>query len=113
MKQILGTIKPARLEAVEQALHELDHLPGFTLFNGQGHARGTGSNHSYSASEWNPDAHDCIVLMMYCDDAHADEIVNAIKTAAYTGNTGDGIIAVSDVDTIVRIRTGELDDNAV
>jgi nitrogen regulatory protein P-II 1 len=113
MKQILGIIKPARLEAVEQALHGLDHLPGFTLFNGQGHARGTGSHHAYAATEWNPDAHDCIVLMMYCDDAHAEGIVAAIKTAAHTGNPGDGLIAVSDVDTLVRIRTGEHDDDAV
>ena len=113
MKQILATIKPHRLEQVEQALHRLAHFPGFTIFPVQGHARGTGPHHAYAATEWNPDAQQSLVLMMYCDNAQASEAVEAIRLAAYTGNPGDGVIAVSDVDSIVRIRTGERDDEAV
>lgn len=112
MKQIVGIIKPIRLEAVEQALHEIEHFPGFTLFSGKGNGRGSGIHHAYAATEWAP-ARDCNVLIIYCADMHADDIVEAIKKAAYTGNPADGIIAVSAVDTIVRIRTGELNDDAV
>lgn len=112
MKQIVGVIKPIRLEAVEQALHEIDHFPGFTLLYGKGNGRGSGIHHAYAATEWAP-AHDCNILIIYCDDAIADSIIETIKKAAYTGNPADGIISVSNVDTIVRIRTGELNNDAV
>lgn len=113
MKQILAIIKPHRLEPVEQALHRLDHFPGFTLFPAHGHPRGTGPNHAYAATEWNPDMHEGLVLMMYCADDLAAPIVEAIRLAGHTGNPGDGIIAVSNVESLVRIRTGELGDDAV
>jgi len=112
MKQIVAVIKPARLEAVEQALHELGQFPGFTFWSGRGNGRGTGDRHAYAATDWSPD-HDCNILMIYCADAQAAELTDAIRTAAYTGKPADGIIAVSDIDTIVRIRTGEIDDYAV
>jgi nitrogen regulatory protein P-II 1 len=112
MKQIVSVIKPARLEAVQQALQELEQFPGFTFWSGRGNGRGTGNHHAYAAADWSPD-HDCNILMIYCSDAQAGQITDAIKRAAYTGNPADGIIAVSDVDNIVRIRTGELGDYAV
>ncbi|BDT59207.1 nitrogen regulatory protein P-II 1 [Massilia varians] len=112
MKQIVGIIKPFRLEAVEQALHAIDHFPGFTLLNGKGHGRGSGIHHSYAPTEWAP-ARDCNLLIIYCSDTQADEIVETIKKAAYTGNPSDGVIAVCNVETILRIRTGEQNDDAV
>jgi len=113
MKQILAIIKTHRLEHVEQALHRLDRFPGFTLFETHGHPRGAGPHHAYAATEWNPDVHESLVLMMYCDDALVRPVTEAIRLAAHTGNPGDGMIAVSDVESIVRIRTGERDDAAV
>jgi nitrogen regulatory protein P-II 1 len=113
MKQIIAIIKPHRLERVEQALHRLEHFPGFTFFQSHGQARGSGSHHAYAATEWNPDAHDSLVLLMYCDDVLTPQVVEAIRLAAHTGNPGDGMIAVSDLENIVRIRTGERDDDAV
>ena len=112
MKQIVGVIKPIRFEAVEQALHEIDHFPGFTLLSGKGSGRGSGVHHAYAPTEWAP-ARDCNLLIIYCNDAQADEIVEAIKTAAYTVNPSDGLITVCNVDTILRIRTGEQNDDAV
>jgi len=112
MKQIVSVIKPARLEAVQQALHELEQFPGLTFWSGQGNGRGTGNRHAYAATDCFPD-HDCNILMIYCADAQAVQITDAIRKAAYTGKPADGIIAVSDVDTISRIRTGEVDDHAV
>jgi nitrogen regulatory protein P-II 1 len=113
MKQITAIIQPQRLEAVEQALYRLRHLPGFTLMPARGHARGHGPLHLFTADEWNPDWHPHIVLLMYCPDDLMQEAFEAIQTSAYTGNSGDGLIAVSAIEDVVRIRTGERGDAAL
>ncbi|MBI1772297.1 MAG: P-II family nitrogen regulator [Burkholderiales bacterium] len=113
MKQIIAMIQAHRLEKVENALHQLPHLPGFTLFHAHGHPRGKGPQHGFIATEWNPDAHDCVVLMMFCTDEQMQVLIDTIRLAAHTGHAGDGLIAVSNVDSLVRIRTGERDDAAV
>ncbi|MFC7287412.1 transcriptional regulator [Herminiimonas sp. KBW02] len=107
MKQIIAIIQPHRLDAVEHALQSLSHLPGFTLFQVRGHARGRGIGHLFAADEWNPDMHEHTALLMFCSDDIAQEVVEAIRSASHTGNTGDGLIAVSTVDDIVRIQSGE------
>jgi nitrogen regulatory protein P-II 1 len=58
MKQITAIVQPHRLERIEQALHGLAHLPGFTVFPAHGHPRGQGPHHAFAPTEWNPDAHD-------------------------------------------------------
>ncbi len=113
MKQITAVIRPHRLEAVEQALHALPHLPGFTLFQARGHSRGHGQNHHFVADDWNPDAHDCLVLMIFCADDAASAAVDAIHRAAHTGAPGDGIVAVAELADALRIRTGERGDAAL
>ncbi|VTU31279.1 Nitrogen regulatory protein P-II [Variovorax sp. SRS16] len=113
MKQITAVIRPHRLEAVEAALHELPHLPGFTLFPSQGHPRGHGHDHHFANDEWKPDSHQQTVLMVFCADADAQSIVEAIANAAYTGHNGDGIVGVSELTDVVRIRTGERGDAAL
>ncbi|MGX6564751.1 P-II family nitrogen regulator [Cupriavidus necator] len=113
MKQVIVVLPPHRLESVEAALHEVDHLPGFTLFHARGHPRGTGQHHAFTGSEWNPDAHDQVVLLIFCADEHLEGIVGTIRAAAYTGNRHDGLIAISDLEDILRIRTGERGDAAV
>ncbi len=113
MKQIIAIVQPHRLENIEQALHGLEHLPGFTIFPARGHPRGQGPHHAFAATEWNPDAHDRLVLMMFCADEHAQTVVEAIRAAAYTGNPGDGLIAVSELADVLRIRSGERGDAAL
>lgn len=113
MKQIIALVQPHRLDKIEASLHQLSHLPGFTLFPAQGHPRGHGVQHIFADDEWNPDMHDRLVLMMFCPDDLAADAVEAIRAAAYTGNPGDGLIAVSDIQDVLRIRTGERGDAAV
>lgn len=113
MKQIFAVIQPRRVDAVEKALEGLSHLPGFTLFPARGHARGHGALHHFIGDEWNPDRHDRIVLLMFCPNDIADAAVESIRVAAHTGNPGDGLIAVSDIEGIVRIRTNERGDAAL
>lgn len=113
MKQITAIIRPHRLEAVENALHALPHLPGFTIFPARGHPRGHGHDHGFVADEWNPDAHNALVLLMFCPDDAAAGIVAAIEQAAHTGQPGDGLVAVSELTDVLRIRSGERGDAAL
>ena len=113
MKQIIAIIRPHRLEAVEQALHALPHLPGFTVFPARGHPRGHGENHRFLADEWDPDRHGSLVLIAFCADDHAPAIVAAIEGAARTGVPGDGIVVVTELADALRIRTGERGDAAL
>jgi len=113
MKQITAIIRPHRLEAIEEALHALPHLPGFTVFPAQGHPRGHGQGHRFLVDEWNPDAHTALVLMVFCTDADAAGIVDAIHRAARTGKPGDGLVAVAELDDVLRLRTGERGDAAL
>lgn len=113
MKQIIAIVQPHRLENIEQALYGLENLPGFTIFPARGHPRGRGSQHAFAPTEWNPDAHDRLVLMMFCADELAQKVVEAIRAATYTGNPGDGLIAVSELEDVLRIRSGERGDAAL
>lgn len=113
MKQITAIIQPHRLDAVEEALHHLSHLPGFTSFPALGHPRGHGTQHAFAGDEWKPDMHKRLVLLMFCADDLAVAAVDAIRAAAYTGNPGDGLIAVADIQDAVRIRSGERGDAAL
>lgn len=113
MRQITAVIRPHRLDAVEAALHELPHLPGFTVFPALGHPRGHGHDHHFADDEWKPDSHQQLVLLVFCADADAAGIAGAIASAARTGNSGDGIVGVAEVVDVVRIRTGERADAAL
>ncbi len=66
-----------------------------------------------TACKWNPDAHERLVLLMFCADEHAQTVVEAIRAAAGTGNPGDGLIAVSELADVLRIRSGERGDAAL
>lgn len=107
MKQITAIFQPHRLEQIEQALHALPHLPGFTIHSARGHARGHGVDHRHTSDEWAPDSHNKLVLLVYCSDEQMPALVAAICQAARTGVSGDGVVAVSELVDFVRIRTGE------
>jgi nitrogen regulatory protein P-II 1 len=113
MKQIIAIVQPHRLDTIEQALHGIEHLPGFTIFPARGHPRGRGPQHAFAATEWDPDIHERLVLILFCSDELAPRIAETIRTAAHTGNPGDGLIAVSSLDDVLRIRSGERGDAAL
>lgn len=113
MKQITAIIRPHRLDAVESALHALPHFPGLTVFPAQGHPRGHGHNHQFDDDEWSPDNHQQLVLLVLCKDEDASVIVDAIANAARTGQSGDGVIGVTELIDVVRTRTGERADGAL
>lgn len=107
MKQITAIIRPAVVERVEHALHELGHFPGFTMLRVKGESRGRAAGHAYTPSEWDLEEHDNIMMFIICADDFAPKVVDAIRRAAHTGRPGDGVIAVSEISEVVRIQTDE------
>ena len=63
--------------------------------------------------EWDMDEHDKLVLLILCSDRLAPQIIETIRRSAHTGLPGDGLIAVSEVAQVIRIRTGEHGEDAV
>ena len=113
MKEIKAYIKPHKLSAVVVALHGLEGVTGMSLTEVKGVGRGhKTTNHGRIPADlvgFVPHTRVEIV----CQDAHVDEIVSAIEQAAHTGLRGDGKIYVTNVETAVRISTGERGDEAV
>lgn len=104
MKRIEAYLAPHRLTAVIHQLHELPRFPGLTVTNahGQGHGRGEGGHYAYDE--------DCLtyldrkLLIVICEDIEAKVIAELIATVAHTGNRGDGIVVISEVSEVLRIR---------
>lgn len=108
MKKVEALIQPHRLAKVVAALHALPSFPGFTVVDahGQGHGRGTGGHYVYEQGEGLL-FHKRQLLIVICADDLCDRIVDAIVQAAQTRRQGDGMVAVTDVSQLVRIRDGQ------
>jgi nitrogen regulatory protein P-II 1 len=113
MKEIKAIIQPHMLTKVMDALHTLPHFPGVTVSDSQGQGRGGGKSGQYVPDERTIYFSKKTKLELFCSDEICDRLVEVIKTAAHTGNPGDGIIMVVDLPRVVRIRTGEEQDRAV
>ena len=104
MKEIKAYIKPHKLTDVTLALSKVKGFTGMTVID----VRGFG--HSIdSVNDFIPH----VKIEILCKDEVVDEIVSTIERSAHTGLSGDGLIYVSDVETAVRIRTGERGENVV
>jgi nitrogen regulatory protein P-II 1 len=112
MKKIEAVIKPFKLEDVKDALAELG-ITGMTVSEVKGYGRQKGHSELYRGAEYVVDFLPKIKMEMVVDDDQADAVVNAVVEAARTGKIGDGKIFVSDINKIVRIRTGETDSEAI
>ena len=112
MKRIDAIIKPFKLEDVKAALTELG-VVGMTVAEVKGFGRQKGHTEIYRGSEYTVDFLPKLKLELVVPDSQADNAVQAIQTAASTGKIGDGKIFVSNVESAIRIRTGETGDEAV
>jgi len=107
MKEIRAIIQPHMLSRVVRALHALPHFPGFTLTDarGQGHGRGAGG--SFKITEEDIEYHRKVVLEIACSDDLASSIAETVRQAAHTGQKGDGLILIRELESLIRIGTGE------
>ncbi len=112
MKKIEAVIKPFKLEDVKDALAEIG-ITGMTVSEVKGYGRQKGHSELYRGAEYVVDFLPKIKMEMVVDEELVDQVVETVVEAARTGKIGDGKIFVSDIDRIIRIRTGETDSEAI
>ena len=112
MKMVTGIIKPHALEAVTEALHAIGQ-DGITITEVRGHGRQRGHTETFRGSEYRVDYLPKIRVDVVTGDENADTVAQAIIGAANSGKIGDGKVWITGVDTIIRVRTGEVDADAV
>ena len=112
MKKIEAIIKPFKLDEVKDALHEVG-VSGITVTEAKGFGRQKGHTELYRGAEYVVDFLPKVRLEIIVPDQMATAVTEAIAAAAKTGRIGDGKIFVSTIETAIRIRTGETDENAL
>ena len=112
MKLIQAIIKPFKLDEVKEALLELG-IQGMTVTEVKGFGRQKGHKETYRGTEYQIEFVPKIKLDIAVADNRVNEALEAITRAAKTGSIGDGKIFVSELENIIRIRTGESGDGAV
>lgn len=112
MKLITAIIKPFKLDDVREALSEIG-VAGVTATEVKGFGRQKGHTELYRGAEYVVDFLPKIKLEIAVADEVLDKAVQTIVTAANTGKIGDGKIFVSDLEQVIRIRTGETGEEAI
>jgi nitrogen regulatory protein P-II 2 len=112
MKLVTAIIKPFKLEDVRDALTKLG-VAGLTVSEVKGFGRQKGHTEIYRGAEYTVNFLPKIKVEVVVADDRADRVVEAISTAAKTGQIGDGKIFVIEVEHALRIRTGETDSDAL
>jgi nitrogen regulatory protein P-II 1 len=112
MKLIVAVLKPFKLDEVKEALKNLG-VSGMTLTEAQGFGRQRGHTEVYRGAEYEVDFVPKLRAEVLVDDSQADDVVDAIVRNASTGKIGDGKVWVVPIDSVVRVRTGERDSDAI
>ncbi|MDQ6952785.1 MAG: P-II family nitrogen regulator [Mariprofundaceae bacterium] len=112
MKKITAVIKPFKLDDVKDALLEMN-IVGMTVTEVRGHGRQKGHTELYRGAEYNVDFVPKTEISTVVSSEQVDDVIQAIVGAARTNKIGDGKIFVTDVERVIRIRTGEEDSDAL
>jgi nitrogen regulatory protein P-II 1 len=112
MKKIEAIIKPFKLDDVKDALNEIG-IKGMTITEVKGYGRQKGHTEIYRGAEYVVDFIPKIKLEVVVPADSADQVVDKIREAANTGKIGDGKIFVLPIERVVRVRTGEENNDAV
>jgi len=112
LKKIEAIIKPFKLEDVKEALTEAG-ITGMTVSDVKGYGRQQGHSELYRGAEYVVDFLPKIKVELIVANKDVDSTINLITEAAKTGKIGDGKIFISPIERIVRIRTGEEDEEAI
>ena len=109
---VTAIIKPHRLEGVKEALTAAG-IAGLTVSEAQGYGRQGGKTETFRGSEYKVDFVPKVRIEVIVTDGDVDKVVEIIASNARTGKIGDGKLWAFDLDRLMRIRTGELGDDAV
>ena len=112
MKIVMAIIKPFKLEEVRDALTAIG-VHGLTVTEVKGYGRQKGHTEIYRGAEYAVNFLPKIKLEVAVRDEMADAVIEAVTANARTGQIGDGKIFMTNVDQVVRIRTGETDNDAL
>ena len=112
MKQITAIIKPFKLEEVREALADVG-VSGLTVTEVKGFGRQKGHTELYRGAEYVVDFLPKVKLEVAIEAEMLDKVIEAIVKAARTDKIGDGKIFVSDLEQVIRIRTGESGGDAI
>ena len=112
MRLVTALVKPFKLDEVKEALTALG-LPGITITEAKGFGRQRGHTEVYRGAEYKVEFVPKVRIEVLTDDDDARRVADTIVNAARTGQIGDGIVWISPVDTIIRVRTGEMDHDAL
>lgn len=112
MKKIEAIIKPFKLDDVREGLSSIG-VSGITMTEVRGFGRQKGHKELYRGAEYNVDFLPKVKIELVVPDDLLDRAVETILTHAKTGKIGDGKIFVFNVEQVIRIRTGETDEDAI
>ena len=112
MKIVSAVIKPFRLDDVRSALSDLG-INGLTVYEVKGFGRQKGHTELYRGAEYVVDYIPKVKIEVAIDDDLLDQVIDTIIDAARTGKIGDGKIFVTNLENVVRIRTGESGSSAL
>jgi nitrogen regulatory protein P-II 1 len=112
VKLVTAIVKPFKLDEVKDAIKGLG-IQGVTVSEVQGFGRQGGHTEVYRGAEYNVDFQPKVKLEILVDDGSVDSLLDTIVQSARTGKIGDGKVWVSDVDQLIRIRTGEMGTDAL
>ncbi len=112
MKMITAVVKPFKLDDVREALSEIG-VQGITVTEVKGFGRQKGHTELYRGAEYVVDFLPKVKIEIAVSDGLVDQVIEAISKAANTGKIGDGKIFVAQLEQAVRIRTGEVGDDAI
>ena len=112
MKLVTAIIKPFKLDDIREALSEIG-VQGMTVSEVKGFGRQKGHTELYRGAEYVVDFVPKIKLEVAVSASQSDDVIDTIRRIALTGQIGDGKIFVSELESVIRIRTGEIDDSAI
>ena len=112
MKLITAVIKPFKVDDVKDALKSAG-VQGITVSEVRGFGRQGGHTETYRGAEYQVDFLPKAKVELVVDDASLDSVLEAVTKAASTGKIGDGKIWVTNVEQVIRIRTGEQGPDAI
>jgi nitrogen regulatory protein P-II 2 len=112
MKMVTAVVKPFKLDEVREALSAIG-VQGITVTEVKGFGRQKGHTELYRGAEYVVDFLPKVKIEAAIDDAILDQVIEAIEKSARTGKIGDGKVFVSDLEQVVRIRTGETGKDAL
>ena len=112
MKKIEAIIKPFKLDEVKEALQDFG-VQGLTVTEAKGFGRQKGHTELYRGAEYSIDFLPKIKIEVVVTDDKVESVIDTVTEAAKTGKIGDGKIFVTEVESVVRIRTGETGEDAL